>query len=68
MTGLCLETSKALLQAECNFSNTCEEFCNNISQNDELLKKVHISGDYTFICYVEVLILSMTALIHYGLQ
>ena len=43
MTGLNLETFKAILEVKFNFSNTCEEFRNNISQNDELLKKVHIT-------------------------
>ena len=28
MNRLCLETLKAILQVKCNFSNTCEEFCN----------------------------------------
>ena len=65
MTGLCLETLNAILQVKRNFSITCEEFLNNISQNDELLKKVDISLEkyewlyIIFICYVEVLILSM---------
>lgn len=45
-TQISLEKLKVILQVKCNFSNTCEEFYNNISENNELLKKVNCSEKY----------------------
>lgn len=41
-----VETIKAILMVECNFSCSCEDFYNKIKSDNELLKKVYKSEKY----------------------
>lgn len=45
-TQLNIETLKAVLQVKWNFADSCENFHKNISNNEDLLKKIHSAEKY----------------------